>query len=264
MQDTSPIADYAAAFRLNGRRVVVIGAGQGIGRQAACGAAVLGAKVACIDVDPERAEAVAGESGGLAITGDATRGPEMERMLEEARQGLGGLDAVIDIIGMARYGPILEMPDEDWDFQHDITLRQAFYALKYGGRILKAQGGGAIAFVSSVSANSAPGHAGYGAFKAGLNSLVRAAAVELGRDQIRVNAAAPGLTATPRIGGAMTQEARETAAASIPLGRLGQPSNIASVLLFLISDLAAQVTGQILAVDGGSTATFPIKMGTLR
>jgi NAD(P)-dependent dehydrogenase (short-subunit alcohol dehydrogenase family) len=244
---------------------VVVGAGQGIGRQTAHAAAAVGARVTCVDVDVQRARAVAAEVGGHACVGDATRRADVERAFAEAQAAFGPVHAVIDIIGLPRYVPILDLEDEDWDFQHDVSLKQAFYVMRFGGKAIAAAGGGAMAFVSSVSGvTSAPGHAAYGAAKAGLNSLVRSAATELARHRIRVNAAAPGLIWTPRVSQAMSDEARQGAERSIPLRRPGRPSDVASVLLFLISDLAAYVTGQTLVVDGGATATFPIGMRPLR
>ena len=181
-------------------------------------------------------------------------------MFDEAAKGLGRIDAVIDIIGLARYSPLLDVTDEDWNFQHDITLRQAFYAMQYGGKAMKEHGG-AMVFVSSMSAfASAPHHAAYGAAKAGLNALVKSGAVELARYKIRVNAVAPGIIATPRIGGSMTDESRARTESTIPLRRLGQPGEIASALLFMISDLSSYVTGQTLTVDGGITSNFPAAM----
>jgi NAD(P)-dependent dehydrogenase (short-subunit alcohol dehydrogenase family) len=262
--DDTPIPDYAGGLRLDGRGVAIIGAGQGIGRQAAHAAAAVGAKVACIDFDAGRAADVAEETGGVAVSGDATKPEDMERMLAEAQDRVGKLHAVVDILGMPRYVSLLKTTDEDWDFQVDITLKQAFYALRAGGRLLAENGGGALAFVSSISANSAPNHAPYGAAKAGLNSMIKSAAVELGRKGIRVNAVAPGVTWTPRISGRLTPEARATAEASIPLRRVGQPSDIASALLFIISDLASYITGQTLVVDGGGSCTYPLDLSISR
>ena len=262
--DDTPIPDYAGAMRLDGRGVAVIGAGQGIGRQAAHAAASVGAKVACIDFDPGRASDVAEETGGVAISGDATKPEEMDRMLAEAQAALGKLDAVVDILGMPRYVSLLKTTDEDWDFQLDITLKQAFYALRAGGRLMAETGGGVIAFVSSISANSAPNHAPYGAAKAGLNSMVKSAAVELGRRGIRVNAVAPGVTWTPRVSARLSPEARATAEASIPLRRVGQPSDIAAALLFMISDQSSYITGQTLVVDGGGSCTYPLDLSISR
>jgi NAD(P)-dependent dehydrogenase (short-subunit alcohol dehydrogenase family) len=261
--DDSPVPPYADMLRLDGRGIVVIGAGQGIGRQAAHAAAALGARVACIDIEVERSESVAGEVGGLALAADATDSTDLRRVLGEAAAALGRIDALIDIIGMPRYLPILKLSDDDWDFQHDMTLRQAFHALREGGRLMAETGGGAIAFVSSISGiTGAPGHAGYGAAKAGLNSLVKSAGYELARHAIRVNAVAPGLVMTPRISSMRSGETLAGAVQSIPLRRMGQPSDIASALVFLISDLSSYITGQTIVVDGGATTGFPINLGS--
>ncbi len=252
--DDSPVPDYASLLRLDGRRFVVLGAGQGIGRQAAHALASVGARVACVDEEGDRAADIAAEVDGMALVGNAFARPDMERMFAEAGRGLGGLDGVVDIIGMARWSELLDLSDEDWDWHFDIVLRHVFLAMQYGGRALRDHGG-AMAFVASVSGTtSAPRHAAYGAAKAGLVSLVRSAAVELGPLGIRVNAVAPGAVLTPRI--AASGDASSSSAV-VPLGRIALPADIAAVLLFLVSDLAAYMTGQTLGVDGGVTANFP-------
>ena len=262
LTDNTPVPDYANMLRLDGSGVVVLGAGQGIGRQAAHAAAALGAKVACIDAALDRARSVAEEIGGTGHAADATDAQDIARVLTEAEVSLGRIDGIIDIIGMPRYIPILDCTDEDWDFQFDLCLRQAFYVMRAGGRLMRASGGGAMAFVSSISGfTGAPRHAPYGAAKAGLNSLIRSAATEMARHNIRINGVAPGLTWTPRISGTMQDDSRETAEKSIPLRRPGQPSEIASALLFMISDLSSYVTGQVLIADGGATGTYPISLG---
>jgi len=263
LSDDSPVPDYAGMLRLDGRGVAIIGAGQGIGRQAAHAAAALGAKVACIDIELERAQSVANEVGGSAHAGDATDSADMPRVIGEAADALGKLEALVDIVGMPRYRPILGLSDEDWDFQHDMTLRQAFHAMREGGKLMAETGGEAMAFVASVSGIAgAPGHAGYGAAKAGLISLVRSAGAEMARHNIRVNAVAPGLIYTPRIAASRSEDTLAGAIASIPMRRIGQPSDIASALMFLISDLSSYMTGQTITIDGGATSGFPIDMGS--
>lgn len=121
-----------------------------------------------------------------------------------------------------------------------------------------------MTFVASVSGlTAAPRHAAYGAAKAGLMALVRSAAVELGPDNIRVNAVAPGVVWTPRVSGYLGEEGKQRNAANAPLRRVALPSNIASALLFFVSDLADYVTGQTLVVDGGVGAKFPYPMDGL-
>ena len=136
----------------------------------------------------------------MAGSGDATARADAERLFDEAQSALGGLDGVVDIVGMARYANLVELTDEDWNWHFDICLRHAYLAMQLGGRALSAGGGGAMVFVASVSGiTSAPRHSAYGAAKAGLMSLVRSGAVELGPAKVRVNAVAPGVVWTPRV-----------------------------------------------------------------
>ncbi len=259
--DDTPVPDYPGLLRLDGRRLVVIGAGLGIGRQTAHALASAGARVCCVDVEGDRAADVANEIDGVAAVGDATQRADTERVLAEASAALGGLDGIVDIVGMARYAQVVDVTDEDWAWQFDIVLRHAYLALQLGGRALAASGGGAMVFVASVSGiTSAPRHAAYGAAKAGLMSLVRTAAVELGPDGVRVNAVAPGVVWTPRIAEFLGDDGRRRNEDNTPLRRVAQTSDIAAAILFLMSDLAAYVTGHTLVVDGGVGAKFPYPM----
>jgi NAD(P)-dependent dehydrogenase (short-subunit alcohol dehydrogenase family) len=259
--DDTPIPDYPAQLRLDGRRFVVFGAGQGIGRQATHALASVGARVFCVDIDAGLAHGVAQEVEGTAGVGDATQRTDAERLFQEAAIALGGIDGVIDVIGMAHYEALVDLTDEEWDWHFDIVLRHAFLAVQLAGRMMADSGGGVLVFVASVSGiTSAPRHGAYGAAKAGLMSLVRTAAVELGPSGVRVNAVAPGVVWTPRISVYLGEEGRERNNANTPLGRVAQPSDIAAGILFLASDLSSFVTGQTLTVDGGVGAKFPYPM----
>ena len=155
--DDTPVPDYPGRLRLDGQRFIVLGAGQGIGRQSAHALAAVGARVACVDVEAPRALEVAAEVDGVAVVGDATRRADAERLFEEAATALAGLDGVVDIIGMARYASVLQVGDGDWDWQFDIVLRHAYLAVQLGGQRLAAGSGGVLAFVASVSGlTSAP------------------------------------------------------------------------------------------------------------
>jgi len=196
------------------------------------------------------------------MSGDATRRDEAARMFEEAGAALGRMHGLVDIIGMAQYADLVDLEDQSWDWHHDIVLRHAFLAVQLGGRAMAASGGGVMVFVASVSGiTSAPLHAAYGAAKAGLMSLVRTAAVELGPSAIRVNAVAPGVVWTPRVSKYLGEEGLARNNANTPLRRVALPSDIAAALLFLSSDMSSYVTGQTLVVDGGVGAKFPYPMG---
>src|SRR5581483_2007372 len=132
--DDTPVPDYPARLRLDGRRIIVLGAGQGIGRQTTHALASVGARTFCVDVDPDLAADVAGEVDGVAGVGDATNRADAQRLFDEARDVLGGLDGVVDIIGMARYQLLVDLDDEEWDWNFDIVLRHAFLAAQIGGR----------------------------------------------------------------------------------------------------------------------------------
>ncbi|MFI6090052.1 SDR family NAD(P)-dependent oxidoreductase [Streptomyces sp. NPDC051218] len=256
--DTSPVPDYATLHRLDDRAYVVLGAGNGIGRQTAHALTAAGARVLCVDLDKGRAEAVAAETGGVPYVADVTRREEMRQLFAHARRELGPLGGVVDIVGMARYAPLDELDDDSWDWAFSLVLRHAWLTVQYGGEALADAGGGPLVFVASVSGlTAAPLHAAYGAAKAGLISLVRSAAVEYGPRGVRVNAVAPGVVWTPRVAALIGEEGRERNARNAPLGRVAETSDIASALLFFASPLSSYVTGQTLVVDGGVSVKFP-------
>jgi len=262
--DDTPVPHYEGLLRLDGRRFVVIGAGQGIGRQAAHALASVGARLMTVDVDGDLAADIAAEVGAEPFVGNATDRSDVERLFEHAAAKLGGIDGVVDIIGMARYANLVEMTDEEWDWHFDIVLRHAFLAMQHAGRAMAATGGGAMVFVASVSGiTSAPRHGAYGAAKAGLMSLVRTGAVELGPSKVRVNAVAPGVVWTPRVSAFLGEAGLALNTDKPTLRRVAQPADIAAAILFLASDLAGYITGQTLVVDGGVGAKFPYPMGNM-
>lgn len=256
------ITDLPARFRLDGRRYVVLGGGRGMGRHTAHSLAQLGARVVVVDSEGERADAVAAEigDGATATVVDATSDAEMAALARD----IGEVDGVVDVIGIARYEALLDISEKDWLWEHDIVLRHAWLAVRHFGRRLAQQGCGTLTFVASVSGlSSAPGHGAYGVFKAGLVSLVRTAAVELGPSGVRVNAVAPGFVLTPRMADVLDQAQLENSRAAAPLPRLTTPADIAAGITFLVSDLAAAITGQTLIIDAGATSSYPYRMGSL-
>lgn len=227
--------------------------------------------VACVDFDGDRAAAVVNEidsQGGrsISIQADLRRSSDTERVVAETVGEFGGLDVVVDVIGEIRWGPVVDLTDDDWDYSLDSVLRHVFNLGRAAGRQLVEQGrGGSVVAVSSVSGlASAPFHAPYGAAKAGIMSLTRSLAIELAPQGIRVNNVAPGAVATPRVVERVKAQAPtpNSQRSRAPLGRMGEPDEIAKVVVFLSSDLASYVSGQTIVVDGAATAQFA--MGQLR
>jgi NAD(P)-dependent dehydrogenase (short-subunit alcohol dehydrogenase family) len=256
--DNTTVPDYARMGRLDGRNFVVLGAGQGMGRQTCHALRQSGASVFCVDRDAGLAGDIAAEVNGIAWACDATKRADSERLFREAETRMGKLNGVVDIIGMGLWAPLIDMGDAMWDDSHDIVLRHAFYAMQHGAQALKRAGGGNMVFIASVAGlNSSPWHAAYGAFKAGLMSLVRSAAVEWGPFNIRVNAVAPGAVWTPRISARLGEEGYRRASENAPLRRIAQPANIAAAVLFLCTDMSECITGHTIIADDGVQAKFP-------
>jgi NAD(P)-dependent dehydrogenase (short-subunit alcohol dehydrogenase family) len=261
--DNSPIPNYASFMRIDGRNILVIGAGQGMGRQTSHALAQAGAKVACVDIVPSLAEEIAAEVGGVAITGDMTVEAEVARVVAEATVALGGpIHGFVDIVGIADWVNIVDMETSVWDSQFDLCLRHAFLMSKHvGGHMINAGVGGTMVFIASVHGISASvRHAAYGAAKAGLISLVKTAAHEMGGHGIRVNAIAPGSILTPRMAIALSDDMQQRASGKSVLGRMGRTSDIASAALFLTSEQSSFMTGQTIVVDGGVTTADPFDL----
>ena len=217
----------------------------------------------CFDLDAAVARDAAGLVGAdaIALSGDARRLDDVQTAFSSAIAAFGPVDVAVDVIGEARWGRTVELDDTAWDESFDLVLRHFFNVARVAGPHMAEQGSGSIVTIASVSGlRSAPLHGAYGAAKAGLMSLVRTLAVELAGDGIRVNAVAPGSVLTPRVAALMSEERRAESAASIPLGRLARPDDIANAVAFLASDLASYITGQTLVVDGGATAQFPLSL----
>ena len=256
---------------LRDKTALVAGSGPGLGRSCALALADAGARIACVDFDGARAEAVAAEvcdRGGEAhgLQADIRQSGEADGAVRAAVSHFGALDILVDIVGEIRWGPVTDLTDEDWEYSIDGVLRQYFNCARAVARHLTSRpGGGAIVGVSSVSGLSgAPFHAPYGAGKAGVMSLTRSLSVELAPAGVRVNCIAPGAIATPRVVGALPTggDPSKPPPSRAPLGRMGTPDEIANVAVFLCSDLASYITGQTIVVDGGASAQFV--MGAMR
>ena len=237
--------------------VLVTGGGRGIGAATAERFARDGAKVVISDMDLDEAQQVATPIQGLAIACDVTDREQVNGMVARTVGELGRLDVLVCSAGIIRDNLLFKMTDEDWDAVIDTHLKGSFLCARAAQRPMVDQKYGKMVFLSSTSALGNRGQANYSAAKAGLKGMARTLAIELGPFNINVNAVAPGFVETR-----MTRATAERmgvdfdafkigAASQIPLGRIGQPEDIASVIAFLCSDEASFVSGQTVYVRGG-------------
>lgn len=256
--DPTAVPNYRSLLDLSGRAVVVLGAGQGIGRQCAHALTQAGAAVVCVDRVDELAKSVADEVGGHAVVGDIISRTEVERIIAAAEASAGPLTGLVDVVGVAYPGDFVNYDDDRWDRQFDIVLEHTRLAMQVGGRAILRAGGGSMVFIGSSSGEGyAKGQAVYGTAKAALHHLVRSVGVEWAAEGVRVNAVAPGPVRTPRLVAAVDEAGWESVSGIIPRGYAGVPSEIASAVLFLMSDLANYVTGHVLMADGGIVNRMP-------
>ena len=244
---------------LSGKIVLVTGAQQGIGRAIALRCAGAGADVAVNWLDDEGvANAIAGEIRGIGrraatVRADMARLAEVEAMVAAVEAELGPIDVLVNNAGVFPRVPFLELRESDWDYVLDVNLKGTCFCAQAAARRMVAAGrsGAIINLTSGAAYRGSPRGAHYCASKGGVVSLTRQMALELAPYRIRVNAIAPGLTDTaqPRYGS--SEEEIAAMARNIPLGRIAQPDDIARTAVFLASEEAGFVTGQILHVNGG-------------
>ena len=231
---------------LEGRVAVVAGGAGAIGAAIAARLAEAGARVYGLDL-PGRP----GPAGATMIDCDLTRHDEVAAALARIDREVSRLDIVVHAVGVSRDGRLWKLTDEDWRTVLSTNLDSAFYLLHAAVPWLRKTGAGSIVLVSSINgARAKMGVSAYSASKAGLDSLARSAAREVGTFGIRVNAVAPGWIDTPLTARA-TAEARRNAIEETVLGHLGEPDDVARAVLFLAGDLGRHVTGQVVRVDGG-------------
>ena len=238
---------------LTGKTAVVTGSTRGIGRAVAAALAESGARVAVVGRDKEKAVAVAGEIGSSAagFSCDVANTASVAQLIADVEKEFGGIDILVNNAGITRDNLVMRLKDEDWDDVLNANLRGAFAAIRAVSRgMMKKRSGRIINMASVVGLNGNKGQANYAASKAGLIALTKSVAKELGSRNILVNAIAPGFIET-EMTDAMTPEARAALNGLIPLERLGKTTDVASAVVFLASDHASYITGQVIVVDGG-------------
>lgn len=239
---------------LANRVAIVTGAAQGIGLAIARRYAEEGASVVVADIDEERARAAAEELPGAAFGAgcDVTDPAAVDALVARAVEELGGLDVMVNNAGITRDATMRKMPVEDFDAVIAVHLRGTWLGTKSASLAMREAGRpGAIVNVSSISGKVGnAGQTNYSAAKAGIVGMTKAAAKELGHAGIRVNAIQPGLIHTAMTA-KMPPEIFDARVAEIPLGRAGEPKDVADAALFLASDLASYLTGIVIEVGGG-------------
>ena len=244
-----------------GRKAMVTGAGDGIGKGIALNLANFGADIAVVDINEDTAKQTADEIHALgrravAITADVSLSPDVERANDQAFEELGGLDVLVNNAGYWDPAPAIWTTEKQWDDQLRVNLKSVFLMSKdIAGRWARAGHKGSIVNITSVGGvKGSATFAAYGAAKAGIMNLTEVMALELGPYGIRINAIAPDAIATRKLSSVdpTAVERRTRMISMVPLRRPGALEDIAGAVIFLVSDLSAWITGQTIIVDGGA------------
>jgi 3-oxoacyl-[acyl-carrier protein] reductase len=239
--------------RLEGKVALVVGAARGIGKGIALRFAEEGARVVIADVEIDAGEATAAEVGGHFTRTDISKLPDAEAAVALALKQHGRLDILVQNAGIYPWQLLENTSPDDWDRVMAVNLRGCFIAARAALVPMKAQKGGRMLFTSSITGPhvTSPGHGHYSATKAGINGLIRAAALEFAPYNITVNGVEPGNILTEAVQVARSPAFLKSMEDAIPLGRLGSERDVANAFLFLASDDASYITGTTIIVDGG-------------
>ncbi len=242
-------------MNFTGKVVIVTGSARGIGRAIAQAFADAGAKVVISDLDQAQVDTVAGEigRGAIGVRANVVESADIDTLMSTVVQKLGRVDVVVNNAGITRDTLMIRMDEKDWDLVLDINLKGAFLVTKAAARVMMKQRSGRIVNISSVvGLGGNAGQANYAASKAGLIGLTKSAAKELCTRGITVNAVAPGFIET-EMTKSLPEAARQAFLGKVLISRPGEPIDVAAAVLFLASDEASYITGQVLTVDGGLT-----------
>jgi 3-oxoacyl-[acyl-carrier protein] reductase len=240
---------------------LLLGATSGIGMELARRLAAGGARLFLVARDPDKLAAFAETLPGEVATAvaDATESPQVDAAVNAAVEQFGKIDGAVNLVGSILLKPAHLTSDQEWRQTLALNLDSAFYLLRAAAKTMMTSGGGSVVLVSSVAARlGLTNHEAIAAAKAGVSGLVLAAAASYAARGIRVNAVAPGLVRTPLTARLTQNEATLKASVAMhPLGRIGEPADIASAIEWLLNPAQGWVTGQVLSVDGGMGAVRP-------
>jgi 3-oxoacyl-[acyl-carrier protein] reductase len=248
-------------MRLNGKTALVTGAASGYGAEIARRFVREGAKVVLLDLNADGAKKVASEAGegAVAVAGDVTRRSDLDAAVKVATDKFGRLDIVVNNAGWTyRNKPLLELTEQEFDKVFNINVKSIYHMMNAVVPLMRRQGGGCVINIGSTGGiRPRPGLTWYNATKGAVNLVSKSLAVELAPDKIRVNCIAPVMGETGLLEAFMgkedTPENREKFVATVPLGRLSKPSDIATACVYLADDESAFLTGVVLPIDGGRT-----------